>query len=248
MRSAHALVRFPYKTAHTDPKPMTMDPWHAAVVEARTIFPTTVRDRAGERILKSGHNSPKIGKVVVKGAWSGFPIFTLTLEERATCPTSCKEWRSCYGNRMPFAHRFEAGPDLEERIEGELAALQTKHSRGFVVRLHVLGDFYSRAYVDRWATWLDQFPALRVFGYTAWPETSLIGQSINGLRRRQWSRFAVRISNGDPKMGPAARTVDDRSAVRRDIQCPAQTGASLCCATCALCWAAPGKTIVFATH
>lgn len=250
MRSAHNLVRFPYKTVHENPRPMVMDPWHGAVVEARTIFPTTVRDRKGERILKTGHNNPKIGRIVEKGEWSGFPIFVLTLEERATCPTSCKEWASCYGNRMPFAHRFQAGPDLESRIELELEELQRGHRKGFVVRLHALGDFYSGAYVDRWAEWLRIFPALHIFGYTAWPETSPIGRKLNALRQGEaWRRFALRFSNGDSSDGPTARTVSDKWEVGpADIQCPAQTGQSLCCGTCALCWSAPNKIIVFARH
>lgn len=247
-RSAFSLVRFPFKTAHTDPRPMTMASDHGAVVEARTLFPSTVGTREGERVLKTGHNSPKIGRVVVKGRWQGFPIFTLTLEERATCPTSCSEWRSCYGNRMPFAHRFQAGPDFERRLEEELTDLQHKHPHGFVIRLHVLGDFYSRAYVRQWSAWLRAFPALHVFGYTAWPAASPIGAEIYQLRG-DWSRFAIRFSNGRRSQGPIARTIGDRWEIGpHEIQCPAQTGQTLCCATCALCWAAPGKTIVFARH
>lgn len=247
MRGATSLVRFPYKTAHADPRPMVMAPDHGAVVEARTLFPSTVQDRLDERVLKSGHNSPKIGRHVTKGQWEGFPIYCLTLEERATCPTSCKEWRSCYGNRMPFAHRFQAGPALEERIEAELDELQRAHPYGFVVRLHVLGDFYSAAYAERWAEWLAAFPALHVFGYTAWSETSPIGRVLDAMRRGDgWQRFALRFSNGTAAEGPISITAD--RAIAGAVQCPAQTGASLCCGTCTLCWAAPGKPIRFARH
>jgi hypothetical protein len=39
-----------------------------------------------DRLLKDGHQSRKIGKIIAKGHRRGWPIFTLTLEERATCP------------------------------------------------------------------------------------------------------------------------------------------------------------------
>src|SRR5262249_24811065 len=35
---------------------------------------------------------------------------TLTLEERATCPTTCRHWRDCYGNKMHRAQRWQRGP------------------------------------------------------------------------------------------------------------------------------------------
>jgi hypothetical protein len=88
---------------------------HPATVENRTLFPTTVRDVGQEWLLKGGEHSGKIGRRVTKGAWKGFPIFTLTLEERATCPVSCALWHSCYGNHMPMARRWRHGPELLER-------------------------------------------------------------------------------------------------------------------------------------
>ena len=45
--------------------------------------------------------------VVTKGRWRGYPVFTLTLEERATCPSYCEQWDECYGNNMPFGARLE---------------------------------------------------------------------------------------------------------------------------------------------
>ncbi len=138
------------------------------VVEGRTKFPGSVRlATAGTHVLKDGHNSGKIGRHITIGKWKGFQIYTLTLEERATCPRSCKEWRRCYGNNMHYAHRFTAGKLLESQIERDLAELSRVHPNGFAVRLHVLGDFYSEEYVERWRKWIWQFPALHVFGFTA---------------------------------------------------------------------------------
>jgi hypothetical protein len=121
------------------------------------------------RLLISGHNSRKIGRTVMKGKWRGFPIFTLTLEERATCPRTCAEWVSCYGNNMNWARRIKNDRAFEERLWEELAAKQKAHPAGFVVRLHILGDFYSADYTEIWAEAMEAYPALNVFGYTAQP-------------------------------------------------------------------------------
>jgi len=57
-----------------------------------------------ERALKASTNV-KLGKRVTKGKLAGFPILTLTLEERATCPASCIHYADCYGNNMMNATR-----------------------------------------------------------------------------------------------------------------------------------------------
>ena len=59
---------------------------------------------ASERVVKKSTNT-KLGKRVTKGKLAGFPIFTVTLEERATCPRSCIHWDDCYGNNMMNATR-----------------------------------------------------------------------------------------------------------------------------------------------
>lgn len=233
-----------------------MKPDDPAARDGRTRFPSSVVDAGGQRALKSGKNNAKIGECVEKGAWSGFPLFTLTLEERKTCPRSCVEWLSCYGNNMPWATRFKQGPGLECQIEGDLIDLSAKHPRGFVVRLHVLGDFYSVEYVRFWGRMLDCFPALHVFGYTAHPRDSAIGREVWWLRTTDWARFAVRTSNGDRRDGPATRTIyrglrlDPLQDVIKgeEVKCPAQTLASESCATCTLCWSSPGRTIIFERH
>lgn len=78
-------------------KPMTLREEHPAVVEGRALFPTQVREPDHDSILfKPGANNSKIGSHVAKGKlWAGFPIYTLSLEERATCPRVCEHWRDC---------------------------------------------------------------------------------------------------------------------------------------------------------
>ena len=55
---------------------------------------------------------------------------------------------------------------MEARLEREIEVLDVRHGGGFVVRFHVLGDFYSVEYVGLWRRLLRQYPTLRVFGYT----------------------------------------------------------------------------------
>lgn len=230
--------------------PWLLSPEHPAAVEGRTRYPATRKDPANYRVLKSGMNSRKIGDRVTKGAWKGMPIFTLTLEERATCPRSCMQWLNCFGNKMHWAHRFVHGLALELRLEEDLAQLQRRHPGGFVVRLHVLGDFYSTTYVRKWSKWLDRFPALRIFGYTAHTRLTPIGRWIVKTKLTHRDRFSIRFSGERSSDGTVVvDRVEDipRQLVRHSVVCPAQTGKTDCCGSCALCWSAK-RCVVFLKH
>lgn len=223
---------------------------HPAAVEGRTLFPGRVAvPSASAPVLRSGHHNRKIGAWVEKGRWAGMPIYTLTLEERATCPRTCRHWGDCYGSSMNWPVRNAAGPELEARLAVELAQLQARYPTGFVVRLHVLGDFASVAYVQRWLGWLGQFPALRVFGYTARQPDDPIGALLRDASDRLWDRFAIRLSNGGASERGATTIYRAPASPRVDgaIVCPAQTGRTDCCATCALCWGMR-QNIVFLAH
>ncbi|WP_084581756.1 GP88 family protein [Sphingomonas azotifigens] len=219
---------------------------HPAIAEGRTVMPSRVF-QPGElpRLLVSGVNSRKIGKKVTKGRWKGAPIFTLTLEERATCPRTCSEWRTCYGSNMQYARRIAHGPEFERLLWQELEAKQAAHPAGFVVRLHVLGDFYSPDYVELWGEALAVFPALRVFGYTAREPDSPEGAVVRELLGLHPDRWCIRFSGLDADTDGAV--VIERGEATRHTICPAQTGGTDCCATCALCWHSD-QTIAFWRH
>jgi hypothetical protein len=220
---------------------------HPAIREGRTLFPSTRHyvEETG-RVLKSGHNSRKIGKVVTKGKWRGFPIYTLTLPERETCPASCAHWSTCYGNNMHLAERVIPDSDFEDVLWLELEALNRKHPAGYLVRLHVLGDFYSEDYVSLWRRALRAFPALHVFGYTARDgRADPIGRMLMVTATVHWDRFALRFSGRhQPHLG--AVTIE-KGAASPFITCPAQQGRTECCGTCALCWQST-RTIAFERH
>lgn len=234
-------------------KPKVLGLHVKAVTEGRTLYPKTRCDPDHHRILKSGINSRKIGNKIVKGKWMGMPIYTLTLEERATCPGTCVHWRSCYGNKMHRAQRFPAGVETEFGIAAELHVLNREHRRtGFAVRLHVLGDFYSVEYVEFWLKCLKRFQRLRVFGFTSWPPDTDIGKAIVDARQKHWNRFAIRTSNaGLPKYGATTLRVDGYGEYINPgdagIVCPAQTEKTDCCGTCGLCWQTTSN-IAFLEH
>lgn len=234
---------------------------HPALREARTIFPSTVvSPRDTERLLVSGHNNPKLGAEIRKGPWRGFPLYQLTLEERATCPRSCAQWAGCYGNTMHMARRHDhRDGELLALLEMELTALAGQHPFGFAVRLHTLGDFYSVDYVKFWGFMLEALPSLHVFGFTAYRAVAddegeaAIGAEVEALNVTHPDRSFIRFS-GEPGQGGSrvfdhtpARGSADGAGV---LMCPAQTGATAACATCGLCWAPAAwpKAIGFLKH
>lgn len=219
-------------------KPMTISADHFAAVKGTTIFQTRVAE-PNERLLKSGEHQRKIGARITKGVWAGMPIYTLTLEERATCPRSCEHWLNCYGNHMHWPKRYRAGRDLENRLPIEVASLDCVFPRGFVVRLHILGDFYSVEYVQLWAELLKLYPKMHVFGYTARHPFEEIGLELQKIRDFFPDRWWVRWSNRD--------YITPLSTGKTGIVCPVQTGKTDCCGTCGLCWTAY-KPIQFLLH
>lgn len=244
-RALRALRRF---EAVKPGRGVTLAADHIAVREGTSRFRSTVVHASlVDRILKSGHNSRKIGKVVQKGRWRGFPIFTLTLEERRTCPAECPLWLGCYGNNMHWAQRIIADDVFEQRLWGELARLQQRFEAGFAVRLHVLGDFYSVEYAQLWSAALDAFPALHVFGFTARSPDDAIGEELLGLTIDRWDRFALRFSGAVLDRRTAIVVGADEAPPAGTVKCPAQTGATACCATCAFCWQSD-RPVAFVRH
>jgi hypothetical protein len=219
---------------------------HPAILEGRTIYPSTVVSPRETWALKNGSNWRKIGGEVLKGRWRGWPIFVLNLEERRTCPVACRHYRSCYGNHMQWLQRMEVGPDLIWKLPREVALLSIDHPN-FVVPLHGMGDFFSCEYVALWRRLLERHKGLHLFGYSArWDDA--IGEALRSLARDAgWSRFAMRFSNA-PMMTRSTVTIESmRQKPVGAVVCPEQTGHSESCSTCALCWSTE-KRIAFLQH
>lgn len=232
-------------------KPLRLKPDHPAVAGRRSLFYGMVRDD-WPHVLVDGVYNKKIGGKVKKGRLFGLPLYTVTLQERATCPPDCHHFLTCYGNRMNRARRHVADEGFVVRLGSEIVERLAASPDGIMVRVHVLGDFFSEAYVEAWAGWLREHPKLRVWGYTAWKPDSEIGKAVAALPAEfGWDRAAIRFSGG----GMAARcavptsVASARGRTPDGVVCPAQTDPEekTTCSTCALCWASEGN-VVFIDH
>jgi len=220
------------------------------VEEGRTKFTASKRrpDQL-KNLLVSGHSNVKIGRDVRKGRLKSYWIYTLSLEERATCPRSCDHWQDCYGNNMPFAKRVDhAAPDFLKRLEAEIAALcHTRRRTGVLIRLHALGDFYSELYVAFWDRMLDKHKNLALYGYTAHNPFSDIGLAIMAVHQRVGWRSMIRFSGYNGASLSTRNIVDPASRPSDAFVCPEQTGQTRCCATCGACWGTT-KNVAFLAH
>jgi hypothetical protein len=225
------------------------------ILEGRPRFPNMVRPVAQDFFedhswcLKPGGNNRKLGCVVGKGRWKGFPIYSLTLPERSTCPT-CQHWRSCYGNHMKNAERFQPGLALELRLAQEVALLDYENPNGFLVRLHILGDFYSVRYVEHWRKLLDRHPTLNIWGYTARRRGDPIAAAVVALAKDHSERFVMRSSDDECDLPLKTVTIEHQLNKPGDdtVVCPAERiDNTATCATCGLCWETTSR-IAFVQH
>lgn len=237
----------------------------------RTIFQKSVKDvptkgqKYGLLVLKEAAANKKVGagsNIMNKGMKSmrGSPVFTLTLEEGATCPSTCPNLVKrgdggkkmvCYGSNMPFAHRYRHGPALTGALREDLERLHNKFPNGFVVRLHILGDFYSEDYVDFWAEMCNTFDSLRIYGYTHHRYGTPIGNKVALLVEQFKDRVCILRSDGDHANDPLRRaiTILHGAAVPDGaVVCPNQTH-GVACVDCGLCMTNNIRTpIAFLQH
>ena len=226
---------------------MTKSKTQLAIDNGRTIYTNNVYDSISHngRLLKVSNNK-KLGKTkIVKGRHKGKYIYSLSLEERKTCPKTCFHWKTCYGNNMPFAHRFMGNDSLMKRLDDELNLLSIKHKEGILIRLHVVGDFFSVRYVKFWKKMLFKYSNISIFGYTARTPFSEIGKEIVNLRNKIWDRFSVRFSNSFEKLSANSQ---DLLGNKQGIICPEQLDKTKNCASCGLCWNKNIDNIIFKTH
>ena len=214
-------------------------------MKVSTIYQKSIRSPLGNKVLKPGSNNKKLGYNVTSKKWKGKKLFSLSLVERETCPTSCHHWDDCYGNNMPFAHRFSTD-NLEDKLETEIASLIEAQPNGIVIRLHVLGDFYSLDYVKFWEEMMLTHPKLCLFGYTGREEFSEIGQSIQLLNHRFDERCVIRYSRSKG-YNTGNLYAAEESFEGDSFTCPEQTGKVKNCASCGLCWTST-KTVKFLSH
>jgi len=211
----------------------------------QTRYPKSVKPPSN-KMLKRGKQNAKLGDKVTGKMWKGMTIYSLTLEERATCPPDCEQWDNCYGDNMPFGHRFDHTQiGFYYALERQITELNEKHSEGFVIRLHVLGDFFSRHYTRQWERWLRKFKNLRVFGYTHHRHESELGSMLADMNRLWPDRWRIRFSD-DLNTEFSAHVASDTTTTG-GIMCPEQAGKTASCATCGYCWSSENP-VVFIEH
>ena len=212
-----------------------------------TRFQKSIKSPVDATILKPGRNNKKLGYKIKKGKHKGKYLYSLTLTERDTCPTSCHHWDDCYGNNMPFAHRFQHGKELEDKLDYEIGELVRKHNKGILVRLHVLGDFYSPEYVFHWGSLLTKYPTLSVYGYTARYDDSVATALALFDICLLYTSDAADDKNKDYSDAVQFTYAADESFSGDFFDCPEQTGQVDSCADCAACWQTT-KTVRFKSH
>ena len=211
-----------------------------------TKFRKSIKSPATANVLKSGDNNAKLGFRIESKKWNGKRLYSLTLTERDTCPRDCHHWDDCYGNNMPFAHRFSI-EGLTDKLRIEIPALLNKHKAGIVIRLHVLGDFYSPEYVAFWDEMLATYPELCIFGYTARRVDSDIGKAVYIMNLRYGDRCVIRYSRNQSFETVGQSFAAEESFDGQSFTCPEQTGKLDSCADCGLCWTV-AKTVRFLSH
>jgi len=176
--------------------------------------------------------------IVQRGPHKGKAFFFLTLEERRTCG-ECPIIRECYGNNMPVAVRKDAfAPGFLGHLEEDVKALAWRYrGRGFLVRLHELGDFYDFEYVNFWERMLEKYPKLAIYGYSH--RNGEIGKKLDEMFLRWKTRFAVMDSNA--AMGSWVRPIANTTE-KGGMLCRYQAGKVPSCSMCGTCM--NGKTFV----
>lgn len=248
------FVKVPHEgpVGHAKASQMKLPGFGGSIEAGRSVFHKRgVRPvEAFGHLLVSGHSNVKIGNDVRLGEHHlGYRIFTLTLEERATCPRTCRHWRTCYGNNMPFAKRVSHRDplELERRLEAEIQELLARPWPGILIRLHALGDFFSESYVEFWGNMLARYDRLAVYGYTARRPDDQIGGEVLTQKRTWGRRFAIRWSDGgeDEDCTVSIRPGDPKP--EGAFVCPEQTGRVAGCGKCGLCWN-KSRNVAFVEH
>lgn len=221
--------------------------WYNRGMKESTIYRKSIKLPAESTtgVLKKGSQNKKLGFKVTAKKWEGKRLYSLTLTERDTCDQSCHHWEDCYGNNMPFAHRFST-VGLIPKLREEIRFLLAKHKNGVVIRLHVLGDFYSEEYIQFWGEMLRDNPRLCIFGYTGVPPISVLGWEIWSMNLLCPNRCVIRFSRNH-SYDKTNSFACDESFEGDSFTCPEQTGKVKSCAACGLCWTAL-RTVKFLSH
>lgn len=184
-----------------------------------------------------------------------------------SCPGSTAECEMiCYAKRV-VSNRpvWELWRTNTERG----AELPPLPADAIVVRIHVSGDFDSRAYIANWIRLVRQRPAVKFWGYTrSWQVPELLGRlerlrdepnvqlfasvdkSMTELPEPGWRRAWI---DGDERLlfsGENFRRISGQigNPNERPYVCPEETGRKKDCVSCQYCISGRKGDVVFLEH
>ncbi|MBA7692004.1 hypothetical protein ES703_100560 [subsurface metagenome] len=167
------------------------------------------------------------------------PSFSLPVLK--TCPGKTEFCsRLCYGLRGRFTHqrikeiyennlKASKQPDFVERIVRGI--LKTKAG---VFRLHVVGDFYSVEYVERWLEIAERLPDVKFFGSTRSWRTPGLRDTV--VRFRDLPNVYLRASIDPTHLDKPSCSWGVWSVEGEGDPCPHDFGLGKHCITCQKCW------------
>ena len=124
-----------------------------------------------------------------------------------------------------------------------------------VLRLHVSGDFYDNAYIDKWIDIIANSPSWHFFSYTkSWRVPSLIAK-LNELRELPNVNLFASTDNtsGPPPPNWREAAIDGmehKTPAKNDrfMTCKQQLHQKSTCDDCKFCFRAPKGNVRFITH
>jgi len=189
----------------------------------------------------------------------GKNILTFSLPPVVTCPGSTPYCRKiCYAKKgfmlaptvlKSWTQNFQQSqePDFVDKVVGDVKNKLTKNPNIKAMRIHVAGDFYSQAYLEKWKQIAKLLPELRFVAWTkSWmldfsnlPENFVVFYSMmkDTEHVADLSRTAVMVDNLE-----YAKKING-------FLCPYEELKGSACEKCFVCYSAnPPQTVVFRKH
>jgi len=168
-------------------------------------------------------------------------IYNFSLPAFKTCPGKTEFCsRFCYGVRGCYAQKHTINalennfnqsqqPDFCNPLKREITSIKCK-----IIRIHVVGDFYSECYINQWINIAKEFPNKTFYAYTrSWRVQSLL-EPLNRLRQLDNCFISASTDFTHPDLPDSSWRV---VSINGDgIPCPHDSNENINCLDCKLCF------------